>query len=221
MVLDFYGVFLYSVHISTESMNDSNKKARMRFVQIARMGEVVFHAKDLANLWGIVKKNTLYTTLARYTQQGLLFRIQNGLYSIKPPEKVDPLLLGLKALHAYAYISTETILVRGGVIAQIIPEITLVSGVSKRFSLAGNYYFSRKLSSRFLYNPAGVSTGDNGVRKASVERAVADLLYFNPRAHIDAGRSKLVDWKRVAEIQQSVGYPPMTILSSIKTNKKS
>lgn len=176
-----------------------------RFAELARLGEIVFHTDDLANLWRITNKNTLYTTIKRYVERGLLFRIHKGFYAIKEPKEIAPLLLGIKALHSYAYVSTETILREQGIIQQEIPAITMVSNKTKRFTVADNAYYSRKLPDTFLYHSNGVTTDTTGVRKATTERAVADLLYFNPHAYFDAATR--IDWKRVGMIQKEVGYP--------------
>lgn len=176
-----------------------------RFAELARMGEVVFHNDDLANLWHITNKNTLYTTLKRYTGQKLLFRIHKGFYAIKPPAEIDPLLLGVKALHGYAYVSTETILKEEGIIQQEISAITVISSLSKRFFIGDHRYYSRRLADRFLYQQNGIVTDASGVRKATLPRAVADLLYVNPHAYFDAGH--LVDWKAVKVLQKELGYP--------------
>lgn len=176
-----------------------------RFAELAKLGEVLFHTGDLANLWSITNINTLYTTIKRYVKQGLLFRIHKGFYSLKPAHEIDPLLVGVKALHGYAYVSTETILREQGIIQQEISAITLVSEKSLRFSVAGVAYYSRKLPDRFLYQQKGVVMQESGVRKAGAERAIADLLYFNPRAYFDAER--LIDWKRVRALQKELGYP--------------
>lgn len=181
------------------------QRATNRFAEVAKLGELVFHTDDLANLWHITNSNTLYTTIKRYVAQGLLFRIHKGFYSVKPPGAIDPLLLGLKALHRYAYVSTETILALHGVIQQEVPAVTLISDITKRFSVAGNQYYTRALADHFLYNPCGILEQDHGVRKASLERAVADLLYFNRYAHLDAARR--IDWKKVRMMQQDIGYP--------------
>ena len=178
---------------------------RNRFAELAKLGELVFHADDLANLWQIHNKNTLYTTLKRYAQRGVLFRIQKGLYSIKPPSAIDPYLLGIKALHGLAYVSTETVLANHGMIQQSLPSITLMSRQRKRFSLAGTTYFSRALPDQYLYQPIGITTMANGVRMATLERAIADLLYVNPLAYFDAQRT--IDWKKVRAMQQAIGYP--------------
>lgn len=175
-----------------------------RFAQLARMGEQLFHAHDLGILWGITNKNTLYTTLKRYVQRKLLYRVYKGLYSLVPFEKIDPVLLGVKALHTYCYVSTETVLARAGIIMQHLPSITYVSSVSRRFTIREHSFISRKFADRFLYNPAGIEDCRD-LPTASAERAVADLMYVNPRAYFD--NQKAVDWDAVRALQREIGYP--------------
>ncbi len=193
-------------------MNDrriKNKDLRTsggeRFSRIAALGEVVFHADDVANLWGIFNKNTLYKTLSRYVADGLIHRVYKGLYAIKKPNEIDPFLLGVKAIHAPAYVSCESVLYRLGILNQPPQEITLVSSFSKHFSIASTRYKSRKMRDEFLFNDAGIETKD-GVRIASLPRAVADMLYFNPRKYFDAGDSRLIPWDKVKEIAGAVGF---------------
>ena len=45
----------------------------------------------------------------------------------------------------------------------------------------------------------------SGLPHAAVSRAVADLLYFNPKAYFD--RKEKIDWKKVIKIQKEIGYP--------------
>jgi len=192
--------------MSTELISTNIKSTHLsRFSDIAKLGEILFHADDLANLWGIVNKNTLHVTLKRYVDQGLFFRVYKGFYSLKPLSQIDPLLLGQKALHGYAYVSTETILAEKGIIQQSLNYVTLVSSHTKRFSIGNHQYSSRTLADKFLYQTSGIISKENGLRTASVERAVADLLYFNPRVHLDG--ASLVDWKTVQHLQEELGYP--------------
>ena len=177
---------------------------QQRFAYLAKLSEIVFHSKDLANLWGIKNKNTLHTTLKRYAQQGLIYRIYRGFYALKPISELDPYLLGVKALHEYAYISTETVLANVGIINQVIDKITLISSKSKKFKIGNHNFYSRQLDDRFLYQTIGIEN-INGVKVATPARAVADLIYFNPRAHFD--NPKLIDWKEVKNIQKIIGYP--------------
>jgi len=192
--------------MSTVIYNKKLKKGLYlsRFSQLAKMGLAVFHTGDLANLWQIKDLNNLHMTLKRYVDQGLLVRVYRGLYSLQPVDKLNPYLLGIKALHKYSYVSTETVLAEAGVIQQKINQITLISSISKKFALAGHSYYSRQLADKFLYNSAGVNEV-NGIRKATTERAIADLLYFNPKAYLDA--EKQINWSKVKQIQKGIGYP--------------
>lgn len=188
----------------------SRRSAGERFSDLAAMGEQIFHADDLANVWNIRNRSTLYMTLARYASAGLIHRIQKGLYSIKDRKDIHPYLLGVKALHGPAYISCETVLFDNGVINQPPNDISIVSNISRRFSLIGNEYRSRKLSDEFLFGDAGMSIKD-GVRTASVSRAVADMLYFNPKKHFDV--LSVIQWDAVRDIVSTVGYS-LTIIKN-------
>lgn len=174
-----------------------------RFVALSRMDEVIFHARDAAVIWGITNVNTLHTTLSRYVRAGLLFRLQNGLYSVKPPRELNTLLVGSKAIHSFCYVSTETILSRAGFIQQYLSHITFISAISRQFSLAGHTFLSRRIADTYLFNEEGVVC-DGGVLMASPARAVADMLYFNPHYHFDA--SAHIDWDEVNRVQTVVGY---------------
>jgi len=185
--------------------NNTKIQKLNRFAALAKLGEIVFHIDDLANLWHITNKNTLYTTIKRYVEQKLLVRIYKGFYAIKPLSEIDPQFLGVKALHGYAYVSSETILRERGIIQQELPAITIISSQTKHFSIADNQYYSRKLPDQFLYQTDGITFSNNGVYHANLERAIADLLYFNPRAYFDA--ANLVDWKKVSALQAKLGYP--------------
>lgn len=186
-------------------INDNNHlrdSAHQRFAQLAKLGETVFHVGDLANLWGIKRRSTLTMTLSRYTRAGLLYRIYKGLYAIKKTAEIDPLLLGVKAMHGPAYVTGETVLFNAGIINQPPQEITLASDVSKRFTIGGIRYRSRKLSDLLLFNDSGIEM-KNGVRIASPARAVVDLLHYNPNKHFDA--PKHIDRKSVRTIANALG----------------
>ena len=182
--------------------NNSNYLQRLAIIN--QIGDNIFHTKDLANLWQIKNPGNLHTTLSRYVKNGLLFRIYRGFYSTLPLDKINPKLLGLKSLHEFSYVSTETVLAEAGIILQIIKPITLVSSKSKKFSINNNYYASRKLAPQYLFNSEGIQE-IAGIRTAKLNRAIADLLYFNPNFHFDAKQQ--INWQAVKKIQVAIGYP--------------
>ncbi|HIE55444.1 MAG TPA: hypothetical protein EYP90_09735 [Chromatiaceae bacterium] len=157
----------------------------------------------MALLWGIENKNTLYTTISRYVKKGILYRIHKGFYATKPLTELDPVELGIGYLHTFAYLSCETILFRHGIINQPPACITLVSAKSARFTIGQNHYLARQMKAEYLFNPAGIARTPQ-YQTASVARAVADMLYFNPGYYFDV--PNLVDWDEVARIQEQVGY---------------
>jgi predicted transcriptional regulator of viral defense system len=174
-----------------------------RFQILAAQNEQVFHSDDLARLWGISNKQTLNVTIHRYTNQKLLYKIHRGFYSLRPVNELDPLLLGCKEIHGYVYASTETVLVRAGILLQSMPVITMVSEKSRKFTIAAQAYSSRQLKDEHLFNSAGIQ--EHGpVKIASVERAVSDLLYFDRHYHFD--NHNAINWQQVIALQKEIGY---------------
>lgn len=174
-----------------------------RIDTLLKLKEKLFHTNDLALLWEITNKNTLYTTIKRYVQKGILIPIHKGFYSTIPIDQINPFKLAVGYLHRFAYVSCETILIREGIIFQKENYLTLISGITKKFTIANHSYFVRQLKDSYLYNDREIDR-INGVMMASVERAVADLLYFNPNYYFD--NKKKIDWKKVKEIQKGIGY---------------
>lgn len=179
----------------------SNITAR-RIALLAEKGEKVFHTDDLANLWNIQNKNTLRVTLKRYVEDGLIRRIYRGFYSLFPIDKIDPVFLGVKAIHQFCYLSAETILRQEGYILQSIDYYTFVSSKSLKFVIGEHEFKSRQLNDKYLYNPEGILLKD-GVSIATAKRAVCDMLYFNPNYHFD----RPIDWKKIRSMQKKIGYP--------------
>ena len=156
-----------------------------RLAELVAMGEKIFPIQDAATIWKITNRQTLRMLLARYAKRGILHRIWRGLYATVNPKDINPLLLGIKALGRYAYISCETVLFVAGLINQRPTEITMVSNVSRRFSLLGQRYRSRKMHDGALYNTTGIVL-QGGVRTATPGRAKQDMNYFNPKKYYDA-----------------------------------
>ena len=59
------------------------------------------------------------------------------------------------------------------------------------------------MSDWFLFSDYDIKMLDRHL-EASPERAVADMLYYEPSYHFDA--ENLINWKRVRKIQEKVGY---------------
>ena len=170
---------------------------------LLRQSRNLFHTKDLSLLWDINNPATLRRTISRYVKRGTLIPIYRGFYSVMPLEKIDVFDLGASAFHSFCYISTETVLAKEGIIFKYVYAHTFCSSMTKTIQIGENIYKSRSLKDEYLYNPAGII--DQPYYKiASAERAIADMLYFNPKYYFDAHET--IDWKKVKEIQKEVGY---------------
>lgn len=168
-----------------------------------KLDRKLYHSNDLAILWGISNKNTLYTTIKRYVKKGILVPIFKGLYATVQIPQLNPLELGQAIIHNKTYLTTESVLAEHGIIAQTTYAYTFVGGISKKVTVAGITFLFRKLKDIYLNNPTGIER-KNGIWVASVERAIADMLYFNPKYHFDLSDS--IDWEKVKNIQKEVGY---------------
>lgn len=65
-----------------------------RFLSIAKLSASIFNIDDLARIWGIDNRNILTTTLKRYIESGLMYRLYRGLYTIKPAPELDSFFIG-------------------------------------------------------------------------------------------------------------------------------
>lgn len=163
----------------------------------------LFHTRDLAVLWGVANDNTLYTQISRYIKKGILHAVWKGLYATVPVSDINPLELGISMLHRYAYVSCEYVLARNGAIFQSSDTITLVSDISRSFTMSRHTYVVRQMGEGMLYQASGILDSD-GVRMANPERAAADMLYYQPNFHFD--NRLAIDWIKVKAIQKEVGY---------------
>lgn len=173
-----------------------------RFLIIAKTKEQIFHIDDLARIWGITNRRNLAVTLCRYVATGLIYRIYRGLYSLKKVVELDPVELGFKVLNDYSYLSAETVLAKHGLIFQQVNYFTFIGRKTKRFQIGANKYYCRQLKESSLYNDTGVIKNGRSFNEASLERAVADILYFNPHYHFDNPAG--INQTELKRIQRSV-----------------
>lgn len=171
---------------------------------LAQQAQKLFHTSDLKILWNIINQNTLYKSINRLIKKKVLIPIQKGFYSIVPLDQLDPIQIGSRSINRFNYLSTESVLAKNGIINQSPSKITFISNKSSNFIINNNYYLVRQLKIISLYNPIGISQNDQGIFIANIERAVADMLYFQPNYHFDA--DSLIDWKTVKNYQSELNY---------------
>ncbi|MBN1373780.1 hypothetical protein JW962_00385 [Candidatus Dojkabacteria bacterium] len=149
----------------------------------------IFKTDDFTIIWKISNKNTLLTTIKRYVKDKTLHRIRKGLYSVVPLAELDPFLVGTSYVKGFCYVSLQTVLELHGLINQFSQKITLIGNRSINFSVNNTQFLCKKLSPKYLNNSEGINLeGEYPI--ATRERAIADILYFNPKFHFDKDISK-------------------------------
>ncbi len=148
-------------------------------------------------------RQTLYQTISRYVKKGVLFPIYKGLYATIPVNDLNPLDLGPAIIHRFTYLSTETILAQGGVISQSIYDFTYIANISKRVSVGQWTFRYRQMKEDYLFNPTGIESSSSRLF-ATLERAAADMLYYEPNYYFDS--PEMLDLDKMEEIQEKVGY---------------
>lgn len=163
----------------------------------------VFRTTDFALLWEMDNRNTLFTTIKRYAKRGIIYRLQKGLYSTMPINKLDIYEIGCAISGPLSYISAETILQKEGIIFQNIEKITIMGSKKKEFEINGVRYLCHHLNPRFLINREGI-TDDIKYSVANMNRAIADTMYLNPKYYFDNNQAvKNSNWQETA---RKVGY---------------
>lgn len=163
----------------------------------------IFRTSDLAVLWEIENKNTLWTTIKRYIEKSILYKIHKGLYSTMPLGKLDKYELGCAVSGQLSYVSAETVLQNFGVIMQNVTQITLFGRKKKQFEIGGTAYLCRYLHEKFLLNRTGIK--DNWqFSVATPERAMTDILHINKQYYFD--NEMAINKKKLNIISREVGY---------------
>lgn len=171
--------------------------------ELIKTGKKLFHSQDLALLWGITRPATLHMRVKRYLDKGVLFSVRKGLYAVVPLEKLDPREVAVAINHGYCYLTLQSVLEKFGVINQPVEGLIFAGQKSRTMNWLGNKFVFRKLADKYLFNSTGIiKSGD--FFEANLERAVADMLYFNPKFYFDS--PNLINWHKVKEVQKEVGY---------------
>lgn len=136
--------------------------------------EVSIIAPEIINLlW--LNKNSTKSTLSRYEKEWKFIRIKRGLY-INANNKINIFELSNIAFKE-SYISLETVLYEEWIIKQYSRWIYSISNSSKSEILEVNSYKLYNYKSNIKSN-LGIYIDNNWIRKATIEKAILDSIYF-------------------------------------------
>jgi len=163
----------------------------------------IFRTSELALIWGISNRNTLHKTLSRYQKKSVLFRIQIGIYSTLPYEKLHPYEMACAVSGPLSYITCETVLANEGLIAQSVPKITLAGKNQVEYTVYDKSFLCRYLNQKYLVNRIGIIQKNNYAIATPI-RAIADMLHIIPKYHIDG--MDQIDYQDLHKIQIALNY---------------
>lgn len=163
----------------------------------------VFTTRDLAVLWSIQDKNTLWTAIKRYVASGKLYRIKKGVYSKLPLNKLHDYEVACVLCGPLSYITLETTLSKAGALLQNITSITLAGQKSQTINFGNKVLRCRQMKPEYLVNRAGIDDTET-FSQATPERALADLLYYKPKYYLD--NPLAVNQEKTLELKKELGY---------------
>lgn len=161
-----------------------------KLVQLATNRLRIFNAQDLGVIWGYSDQSKLFELIKYYARKGEFFTLARGLYSIEDYSEGD-LRSDDKLLYEIAnklvpnsYVSLYTVLTREGVIHQYYDSVYSVANRKVTRTVKGVKFEYLRVKDSILFDDFGIKN-ENGVRYASLERAVLDSKYLHPRWQMD------------------------------------
>ena len=141
----------------------------------------VFTVQDIA----LLLKETVYSKIKQkinyYVRKNYLVNIRSGIYA---KESFDIEELACK-IYTPAYISSEYVLQKHGIIFQYSENITGISYLSRTIEIDSRRFVYRKIKNAVLINTYLIERKKNGVNIAAPERALLDTLYLNKDYYFD------------------------------------
>ncbi len=142
------------------------------FRKLKEMGKGFYTVADLEKITGL-KKNSLYVSLKRWVEMGLLERVAQGIY-VPAGERVEMEKIAME-LYPPCYVSFESALFKYGVLNQMPFTLTLATTrKTRRLRIYGREVEFRKLKEDLFFGFEEIK----GVYYALPEKAFLDLIYF-------------------------------------------
>jgi predicted transcriptional regulator of viral defense system len=136
-------------------------------------------------LAGKVEPKLVRIQLSRWLKNGKILQIRRGLYSLAPPyqkKQPHPFLIA-NHLHKASYVSLQSALSYYGLIPEVVNVTTSVStGRPERISTPLGIYDFRHLKTELLFGYRLLNLGEQLAFVATPEKALLDLIYFQPGA---------------------------------------
>ena len=184
----------------------------MKIIEITKkltnINKRIFNIVDLGKIFNSVNKNTIYKTAERLVNNGILKRLNKGLYinTAKAPDIFEI----ANYLYTPSYISLESALYRYGVISQSPYLITSVTPKKpKKIIAEGTDFEYVHITAKYFFG----YVSDKGILIATREKALIDLLYLISkkarRFNLTNLDLKEIDRKRFKAYLKHYSYLPL------------
>jgi predicted transcriptional regulator of viral defense system len=166
----------------------------------------VFSAKELKQIWRI-EGTSFKKTVQRMVNKELLYRIVNGIYTIK--QDFDPFELA-NTLVVPSYISLNSALTRSGVAFQSLTTINSIATYTYTREIKNLELKYYKIKDEIFNDKRGIRKKENYII-ASPERAICDSFYLGFLPNIDNPNE--LNWVRFERISKIY---PKTVQKKVK-----
>lgn len=176
--------------------------------------QTVFTISEIALLANDYTGEKLFSALKYARKSGNMIRISRGFYAFDQNYNRQEFA---NKFRSPSYISLYTIFQESGMVFQPYQSIFVISNRNQTITIDNQTYIYRKIKDEHLLNPLGIVTQE-GINKASPERALCDLIYLDGDEYIDNLRN--IDWNLVKKINQSVYNNKSLIKAYVRKNTK-
>ncbi|MEK7473075.1 MAG: type IV toxin-antitoxin system AbiEi family antitoxin domain-containing protein [Patescibacteria group bacterium] len=180
----------------------------------ARNGQTVFSLADLSGIKPVYTGLKLNQAIKYLVKKNELIRLSKGLYSFDNKYSIYEFA---NKFRTPSYISLYTVLSESGVVFQLYKSIFVISQRSEIKTINNTKIIYRKIKDEILLNNLGIIE-NNGVFKATVERAICDKIYLDNDEYFDNLRS--INWVNIKNICHDVYNDSKIISKWISKNTK-
>jgi predicted transcriptional regulator of viral defense system len=163
---------------------------------LLKSGHNVFNMDDLGLVWGQNKRSDTVQSARDYARKGELTRLRRGLYAVDPQNIQIEEVAG--RAFTPSYVTGETVLAMKGLIFPATTEIHCAALKPKKITVGNTEIIYHMLKPEVFYNTIGIENRNN-FAVASLERAIADLIYIYDGKY-DFERLHDVEWDKLVEI---------------------
>ena len=143
--------------------------------------EPIFESSTL--LAGNVDPKLIRIQLSRWVRAGKIYQLRRGIYSIAPPYQriqAHPFLIANHLQNA-SYVSLQSALSFYGLIPEVVNITTSVStGRPERLETPLGAYEFRHIKTELFFGYQMTKLGEQNAFVATPEKALLDLIYFQP-----------------------------------------